>query len=211
MARTRTLLYGEPDPHVRDGSRIDAAEREAQMRHELAQLKPGGWQRGARADKGTRTEAPPPPREADPPTLRSVLPPAAPRTLRGASLAGEPETLRVALSPPESAPAKIPPPPSRSTRRRGGARESAVLAGGAVGAAVLVGLGVWLSRRAKSTKPVTTPARRADSLPAQPERTDAVPGQPARSGTVSAPAKRPFRLPKTPAPRPAKAPRKAKR
>ena len=183
MTRTRTLLYGEPDSSPRDGSRANAAEREQRLRQELAQLKPGGWQRGAPATRGTRLNAPPPRREKDPPTLRSVLPPAGPSPLRSPANR-EPERVRVVLAPPRSSEsARIPPPSSRATRPREVPRKTAVLAGSAVGAAVLVGLGVWLTRKGEPSKSMTTPAQRSESAPAR--RTDSVP---ARGGN-SAPAR----------------------
>lgn len=180
MARSRTLLYGEADSQPRDGSRLDAAQREAEMRHELAQLSPGGWQRGTPAAKATRRAFPPPARVSSPPTLRSALPPAAPAVLQGAPESEEARTARVVLSPTETKPVRIPPAPPPQRPR--GSRNTAVLAGSAVGAAVLIGVGAWLVRRAKSNNPVVAPSRRADAVPAKPTSVSMRSGVPAAPG-----------------------------
>jgi hypothetical protein len=140
MSRARTLLYGEPDPYPRDGSRIDTAQREAMLKRELAQLPPGGWRRGAPVEKRAPAKLPP------------------------AALDREPTAVRVVLPPPAAAAPRIPPPPSRKARHpRSG--DGALIAGVTLGGAVLFALGVYFARR---SKPISAPAARSDAVPPRP-------------------------------------------
>jgi hypothetical protein len=140
MSRARTLLYGEPDPYLRDGSRIDEAQREAMMKRELAQLPPGGWRRGAPVEKRAPAKRP------------------------SATLDREPATVRVVLPAPEPAAPRIPPPPPRRPRHRR-SEDGALIAGVTLGGAVLFALGVYFARR---SKPISAPAARSDAVPPRP-------------------------------------------